>query len=156
MKARLPATAPSAEELPDAASLAALRAWYEGLPAREAVTRYLAKADGESSRGILGSIRRWLAALARRRHREDLAALFDHPASERAQRARAVARAIEVLARLPPPEPLIGDDVTRWLDPRAVRALQAQGIKTLAALTVRIPRRRRWWVAIAVLAPTEK
>lgn len=147
MKTRLSPLATTAE-LPDAASLAALRAWYEGLSAREAVARYLAKADGQSSRGVLGAIRRRLATLARRRHRGDLAVLFNHPASERIQHARAVARAIEVLATLPPPEPLIGDDVERWLDPRAARALQAQGIKTLAALTVRIPRRRRWWVAI--------
>lgn len=54
-----------------------------------------------------------------------------------------MARAIEVLSTLQPPEPLIGDDVARWLDARAARVPQAQGIKTLAALTVRIPRRRR-------------
>jgi site-specific recombinase XerD len=59
-----------------------------------------------------------------------------------------VARAIEVLANLPTPEPLIGDDIAQWLDTRAVRPLRAQGIKTLAALTVRIPRRRRWWVTV--------
>jgi len=141
------ATAP-ATGLPDAASLAALRAWYEGLPAREAVTRFLTKADGQSSRGILGTVRRRLAALARSRHREDLAEVFVQPASAGGRHARAVARAIELLSTLPPPEPLIGDDVARWLDARAVRALQAQGIKTLAALTVRIPRRRRWWVVI--------
>lgn len=135
------------EELPDAASLAALRAWYEGLTARDAVSRYLTKADGQSSRGILGAVRRRLSAVARRRHREDLAAVFEQGPSGLTQ-ARAVARAMEMLANLPPPEPLIGDDIAGWLDPRAVRALQAQGIRTLAALTVRIPRRRRWWVAI--------
>ncbi len=138
------------EGLPDAASLAALRAWYEGLSAREAVVRYLAhtKADGQSSRGMLSAIRRELILLAKRRHREDLAALFDHPVSERRGHARAVARAIELLPSLPAPEPLIGDEIAQWLEPRAVRALQAQGIRTLAALTVRIPRRRLWWVAI--------
>jgi site-specific recombinase XerD len=138
----------TATELPDAASLAALRAWYEGLAAREAVTRFMVRADGQSSRGILGAIRSQLITLARRRHREDLAALFEHPAFARTQHARTVARAIEVLATLPTPEPLIGDDVAQWLDARAARALQAQGIKTLAALTVHIPRRRRWWVNI--------
>jgi len=149
MKTRLSAPANAESELPDAASLAALRAWYEGLSAREAVTRYLSKAGGQSSRGILGAIRRQLITVAKHRHREDLAALFDDPGSGTGRRrARAVAHAIEVLATLPPPEPLVGDDVARWLDPRAVRALQAQGIKTLAALTVRIPRRRRWWVTI--------
>lgn len=136
--------------MPDAAELAALRAWYEGLSAREAVARYLAhaKADGQSSRGILGALRRQLAELARGRGREDLAALFAHPASERSARARSVLRAIEILPTLPVPEPLIGDEVDRWLEPRAASALKACGIRTLAALTVRIPRRRRWWTAV--------
>lgn len=35
-----------------------------------------------------------------------------------------------------------------WLNPRAAAALRAHGIRTLADLTVRIPRRRRWWAAI--------
>jgi site-specific recombinase XerC len=133
--------------LPDADALAALRAWYEGLPASEAVERYLSqrKADGESSRGILGRVRRQLAAIAQSRHRADLAALFAHPESERSKRARAVAKAIELLQTLATPEPSIGDDVAQWLAPRAAAALHAHGIKTLAALTVRIPRRRRWW-----------
>ncbi|MEO6277768.1 site-specific integrase [Roseateles sp.] len=136
--------------MPNAASLAALRAWYEGLSAREAVARYLghSKADGESSRGMLGAIRRQLIALARAKHRKDMAALFTHPDSERAKHARAVAHAIEVLPTLVAAEPLIGDDIAQWLAPRAVRALQAQGIKTLAALTLRIPRRRRWWTTV--------
>ena len=136
--------------MPDAAELAALRSWYEGLPAREAVGRYLAhvKADGQSSRGMLGAVRRQLADLARGLGRDDLAVLFGHPASERSARARAVLRAMEVLPTLPVPEPLIGDDIDRWLEPRAAAALKACGIRTLAALTVRIPRRRRWWVAI--------
>ena len=138
------------EGLPDAASLAALRAWYSGQSSREAVTRYLGgrKARGQSSRGILGGIRRQLIEFARQRHREDLATLLDHPATERGERARAVLRAIELLHALPVPEPLIGDDIGRWLPARIAAALQAQGIKTLAALTVRIPRRRRWWTAI--------
>jgi hypothetical protein len=63
------------------------------------------------------------------------------------------ARAIGVLPTLPVPEPLIGDDIALWLAPRAVRALQAQGMKTLAALTVRIPRGRRWWAAMPRPAP---
>lgn len=136
--------------LPDADSLAALRAWYEGLSAREAVARYLGqrKADGESSRGILGRARRQLATCARRLHREDLAALFNHPEAERTKRARAIAKAVELLSTLVAPEPLIGDDVAQWLPRRVAHSLHSQGIKTLAALTLRIPRRRRWWVAI--------
>lgn len=138
------------EGMLDADCLAALRAWYEGVSAREAVVRYLGqrKIDGDSSRGVLGRVRRQLGAHARQLHRGDLAALFNHPESERSKRARAVARAIELLPTLVAPEPMIGDDVAQWLPPRAAKALHAQGIKTLAALTVRIPRRRRWWVAI--------
>ncbi|HEX6706064.1 MAG TPA: phage integrase family protein [Albitalea sp.] len=136
--------------LPDADSLAALRAWYEGFSASDAVARYLGsrRMDGESSRGILGRVRRQLAAYARQRHREDLAAVFSHSESERSEHARAAAKAIELLPTLVVPEPLIGDDVTLWLPPRAAKALHAQGIRTLAALTLRVPRRRRWWVAI--------
>ena len=155
MKTRQSTPKPTEEDQPakgwpDAQSLAALRAWYEGLPAREAVARYLGdrKAPGESSRGILGRIRRQVIDFAMRRHRADLAALFDNPVSQRAQRAKAIGHAIELLRSAPQPVPLIGDGVGLWLTPRAVTALRAQGIKTLAALTVRIPRRRRWWAAI--------
>ena len=152
MKTRPPSQGRAAEPdgFPDAASLAALRAWYEGLPAREAVSHYLGhrKADGQSSRGILGRVQRQLAAFARRRHRQDLAELFLQPAAARHQHARAVARALELLPTLPEPQPLIGDDIDQWLPPRTVRALRAEGIKTLAALTLRIPRRRRWWSVI--------
>jgi hypothetical protein len=104
--------------------------------------------QSESSRGILGRVRRQLVACARQLYRDDLAALFGHPESERSKRARAVVKAIELLPTLAKPKPLIGDDITQWLPPRAAKALHAQGIKTLAALTVRLPRRRRWWVAI--------
>ena len=145
-----PADTRGQNDLPDAASLAALRAWYEGLSTREAVKRFLghAKADRQSSRGMLSKIRRQLQLAAKLRHRSDLAAVFDHSAAERSDRARAALHAMDLLPSLPVPEPLIGDDIARWLEPRAVHALRAQGIKTLAALTVRIPRRRRWWTGI--------
>jgi site-specific recombinase XerD len=141
--------------MPNAAELAALRAWYEGLGAKQAVVRYLGhtKADGQSSRGMLGAVRRQLMEFARQRQREDLAELFVHPDAQRASRARAVVRAIELLPSLAPPQPLIGDEVARWMEPRVVRALHAQGIKTLAALTLRIPRRKMWWVGIPGLGP---
>lgn len=136
--------------MPNAAELAALRAWYEGLGAKQAVVRYLGhnKADGQSSRGMLGAVRRQLMAFARQRQREDLAELFVHPDSQRVSRVSAVVRAIELLPSLAPPQPLIGDEVARWMEPRVVRSLHAQGIKTLAALTLRIPRRKMWWVGI--------
>ncbi|AXV79365.1 MULTISPECIES: phage integrase family protein [Ralstonia solanacearum species complex] len=135
---------------PDAAELAVLRAWHAGLSAREAVERYLdaRRAPGQSSRGLLGRIRRQLAAFARRRQREDLATLFEIAASARAQQGRAADQAIELLRALPLPEPVISDEVGLWLEARAVTALRASGIETLADLTVRVPRRRRWWAAI--------
>lgn len=135
---------------PDEASLAALRAWYEGLPARDAVARYLdgKVPAGQSSRGALGRIRRQLANFAKCRHRGDLAALLAHANAERTKRARAVAHAIDVLRSLPAPVPLVTDDIGLWLAPRAVGALHTHGIRTLADLTVRVPRRRRWWAAI--------
>lgn len=46
------------------------------------------------------------------------------------------------------------DDVERWLPARAAGAMKAHGIKTLAELTVRIPRRRRWRTAVPGLGAT--
>jgi len=153
VKSLPPASPPAAEAsngLPDAASLAALRAWLEGLPAREAVVRYLGhhKADGQSARSMLSDIRRQLAALARRLHREDLAELFLATTRPEPGKARAVARAIEQLRVIPEPAPRVTDPVERWLEARAARALQAHGLRTLADLAVRLPRARRWWSAI--------
>jgi hypothetical protein len=68
-----------------------------------------------------------------------------------AAHARAVVQAIETLRTLPPPQPLIDDRVERWLPARIAAALQAAGIDTLAALTLRVPRRRRWWTAVSGL-----
>ncbi|WP_416270441.1 phage integrase family protein (plasmid) [Burkholderia cepacia] len=136
---------------PDEGELAALRSWYAGLDARAAVARYLSdcRAVGASSRGMLGRIRRQLIAYAQARHRADLVTAFvNRPTSESAD---GVARAIETLRNLPAPAPLITDAVEVWLPPRIARALHAHGIRTLADLTVRIPRRRRWWSAIAGL-----
>ncbi|MDF7161591.1 integrase, partial [Escherichia coli] len=42
----------------------------------------------------------------------------------------------------------MSDAIDLWLPARAAMALRAHGIATLADLTVRIPRRRRWWAAI--------
>ena len=96
---RLPAPAPASAlpGFPAADELAVLRAWYEGLPVRQAVARYLPSAlgDGKSARGVLGRIRRKLVAIARAAHRDDLAALLAHPVEERAQYAKAVAQAID-------------------------------------------------------------
>ena len=136
---------------PNEAELAALRSWYAGLDARAAVARYLGdrREVGASSRGILGRIRRHLVAFAVQRHREDLAAVFaERPSKTSAEK---VADAIAVLRSLPTPTPSITDAVEVWLPSRVVAALHAHGIRTLADLTVRIPRRRRWWTAITGL-----
>jgi site-specific recombinase XerD len=141
------ATSPS---LPDTAALAALRAWHEGLSSRDAVTRYLGetRATGQSSRGVIGAIRRDIAAFARSRHRDDLAKLFTGSAHKGTAAARAMAAAIELLRSAPIPVPLIGDGIELWIDPRIAAVLRRAGIKTLADLTLRVPRRRRWWVDI--------
>lgn len=138
------------DALPDTDALAALRAWYEGLDSRAAVQRYLGerRAAGESSRGLLGRLRRQVARFARSRHRGDLAAPFEHSGARGPRRAAAVATALETLALLPVPKPQIGDEIQVWLTPRAAAALRTAGIRTLADLTVRVPRRRRWWAGI--------
>ncbi|RQU50071.1 phage integrase family protein [Burkholderia cenocepacia] len=135
---------------PGDAELAALRAWYAGLDARAAVARYLGdrKAPGGSARGVLGYIRRNLAAFATSRHRADLAKMFGERSTASAD---TVARAIEALRSLSAPAPTIADAIDQWLPARVVAALQAHGIRTLADLTVRIPRRRRWWTVISGL-----
>ena len=134
---------------PDADALAALRAWYAGLPARQVVERYLgAGQTGQSSRALLGDIRRQLAAFAIRRHRADLASLFEHSAAERTVRAKAIAKAIETLRTLPTPTPALIDDVTLWTGSRTAKALHAAGLRTLGDVAVRVLHRQRWWAQV--------
>ena len=148
---------PEIQDLPDGfptqMELAALRAWYAGLSSRQAVDVYLSgrKATGQSSRGMLGEIRHRLIDIARQRHRADIAGLLTYPVAERSSHAKAIAYAIETLRATPQPVPRITDDVSLWLSARAANALNAQGIQTLAQLSVRVPRRRRWWTVIAGL-----
>ncbi len=52
----------------------------------------------------------------------------------------------------PIPCPLIGNDVGRRLPPRVVAVLRKAGIRTLAEMTLREPRRKRWWRGIAGLS----
>ncbi|WP_322003757.1 phage integrase family protein [Paraburkholderia tropica] len=142
--------------LPDLASLAALRAWHEGLTAREAVAHYLShvRGDGQSSRSVIARIRRQLAACARLRQRDDLVALFMHPAAERVQHAAQVVAALDVLQATAIPQPHPTDTVDQWLAPRAARALAAAGIRSLAELMLFVLRRRRWWQPIPGLGAT--
>lgn len=151
LPASVPATATAPAGFPSADELAALRAWYAGMAARDAVVQYLGrhKATGQSSRGMLGAIRRQLVRFAQSRHRDDLAEVFEHDAAQRQDRERVALNALDTLRNLPPPQPFITDPVERWLPVRAANALREAGIATLADLTVRIPRRRRWWVTIS-------
>jgi site-specific recombinase XerD len=146
-KTTLTATAPA---WLDAASLAAWRAWLEGMPSRAAVEQYLAdrRRDGQSSRGVIGSVKRALMQWATARGRLDLAAAIGAGMPGRSKTVRAALSAAQTLRDAPEPTPLIGDAVERWLPVRVSQALRAAGLRTLADLTVRVPRRRRWWVAI--------
>lgn len=141
---------------PGAGALAALRAWYAGLEARQAVMRYLGheKADGQSSRAMLTGIRSQLQAYAARRRRQDLVSLLDHSAEERLARAKLVIQAIEELRHLPIPVPVLSDPISTWLPGRPAAALAAAGLKTLADLVPRMLHRRRWWAAVPGLGIT--
>lgn len=151
----MPRHLPTPGGFPDTAALAALRAWYEGASSRDAAGRYLRHqlSHGQSARSVISRVRRQLALYARNRQRPDLATLFECPASIRTRHARAATQAVELLRTLPVPAPQIGDDISCWLPDRAVRALHAASIRTLADLTVRIPRRRQWWTVIPGLGP---
>jgi len=141
---------------PSLGELAALRAWYEGVSSREAVDRYLGaqRTKGESSRGVIRRIRQQLIAFARTRHLADLVELLDHPDSNRASLSRKVFQAIDYLRDAVVPEPLVTDDIGKWFSARSCQALKAHGINTLADLTVRVPRRRMWWVDVEGLGAT--
>lgn len=136
---------------PDSSELAAFRAVAEGLDTRVAVERFAPHllGDGKSARAVIGRTRRLLQRAARRAGRDDLVELLDaartRPGTRRAAR---ISSAIEELRCATPKRPMIGDAVADWFTPRISAALHAAGIKTLAALTLRVPRRRMWWVAI--------
>jgi site-specific recombinase XerD len=151
--ARSPEPEDSLEEggFPDPSELAAFRAAAEGVETRAAVERYAPHliGDGKSARAVIGRTRRTLQQIAERAGRTDLVELLDaartRPGRRRAAR---ISSAIEELRAVRPKVPMIGDAVTDWFTPRTARAMQEAGIKTLAALTLRVPRRRRWWTAI--------
>ena len=136
--------------LPTADSLAALRAWYEGLTAREAVRRYLgnSKADGQSSRAILTAVRVQLAQTARRLHRPDLEAALlgtGEPSATGVRKVGMLNAAVDALLATPRPTPQLTDSVESWFSRRTAAALQRSKIRTLAELTLRVPRRKMWW-----------
>ncbi|WP_239143014.1 phage integrase family protein [Variovorax sp. WS11] len=140
---------------PDEASLAAFRAWLQGVPSRAAVDRYLSdrRAAGASARSVIGRVKRQLVIFATSRARANLAATLVTASPSDRELAKAAATAIETLRGIPPPQPLIGDAVDRWLPVGLLGVLHAAGIRTLADLTLRVPRRRRWWASIGGLGP---
>ncbi|RZA27999.1 MAG: integrase, partial [Proteobacteria bacterium] len=153
-----PGSAPpsSPDGFPTASELAALRAWYQGLDTREAVARYLDDSliTGSTARSVIRNIRNQLREFARLRLRPDLANLIGHKDAERTRLARSVFQAIETLRASTPAMPHISDAIERWLAPQAVEALHAYGIRTLTDLTVRIARRKMWWINIPGLGRT--
>lgn len=136
------------DPFPTSDELAAYRAWLSGLGSRAAVEQFLAdrRVAGESSRALIGRVRRQLITLARARHRDDLAALF--AAKPRSRQAKAVPAAVETLRAVKPPVPVLSDAVSRWLPPRVALPLAAAGIGTLADLVVRVRSRGGWWKAV--------
>lgn len=133
-----------------------MRGWYAGLEARKSVEHFMPgkRVDGQSSRAIISGVRMQLAEFARRRHRNDWAQLFEHPAAERLSRAKEVLAAIDALRHLPVPQPAMHDDVRQWLPGRAADALKAVGIHTLADVAPRVLRKRRWWAEVPRLGVT--
>ena len=97
---------------------------------------------------MIGRIRRQLVNLAIARGRADVADILSQVKPGSPNAAPQVGAALDTLRLTKKAAPLIGDDLGRWLPARLCKVLGAAGIKTLADLTVRVPRRRRWWVAI--------
>ncbi len=139
---------------PSADELAAFRASMEGIGSREAVERFAPKllGSGESARAVLGRIRRALQKAARDRGHPEMVDLFDSTKTRPGtRRAATIASAIEELRTSQARAPFLGDAVAEWLSPRTSEALESAGIRTLAAVAVRIARRRQWWTDISGL-----
>jgi site-specific recombinase XerD len=142
--------------MPSPAHLAALRAVHSGLDTGVAVERYLAGelSPGQSARGTLGRTRRDLVALAVRRRRTDLVSVLERAGRDPKLSAQRLQRALDDLERSRAPTPQITDSVEIWFEPRIARALHAHSIRTLADLTVRVPRLKGWWRKVEGLGAT--
>jgi hypothetical protein len=95
--------------LPGIAALAALRAWYSGMSATDAVAQYLPAEEGGTARARISGIRRQIEAHAWQCRRDDLAKTVMHPSVERVKQVKIVMRAIEQLRDLQVPLPLVTD-----------------------------------------------
>ena len=141
---------PQNPPFPSADAVAALRARLQGVAAVDVVHRYLPDRvkRGGSAREILGEVRRDLVQYASIRGREDLGRVVTESATRGAAGLKQLDHALQLLRDLPLPPPQIVDEVSRWLPTKTAQALQANGIQTLADLTVRVPRSRSWWKAV--------
>lgn len=127
----------------------ALRAWYGGLSSRSAVEQYLPdELITFTARAVISNIRKDLIAYARLCGHSDAATLLAHPESQRAKLSTKALNVIDSLRNAVLLEPEVTDDVSRWFGPRITTALHDFDVKTLSDLTVRIPRRKMWWLAI--------
>jgi site-specific recombinase XerD len=148
LEKRNAAVSPRTPDFPDAAELAAFRACLGGMDARAAVAQFLPdrRSPGQSSRSMLGAVRRRLVALARTRHRDDLAAVLQ--AAPRSRKAKQAIVAIETLRAVPPPIPKVTDPIDRWLPARIATPLSDASVATLGDLVVRLASGGNWWRAV--------
>lgn len=135
--------------------LAALRARLTGVPAAQAVERYLPQRSGagRTARGVLGDVRREVVSFARSRARADVADAIGAWQIRTLQQRTALELALEEVRYLPVTPPLLGDPLSKWLPPRLAAPLQAQGLTTLAELTLRAQGQRDWWSELTGVGP---
>lgn len=144
-----------ARQLISPAEAAAIRAVHNGLEPREAIERFAPDllGEGTTARGALGQLRARLVDAAKARRRNDLIPVLERVGRDADISPRRVQTALDALAKSPVPTPAIIDPVEHWLEPASAQLLRAQKITTLAELTVRVPRLRRWWRALIGLGP---
>ena len=145
----MPATPLTITADPTRDDVAAFRAYLDGIAPRLVVARYGAQhLDREqSAHRILSAIRRTLIAAARLRQRHDEVQLLRTASPGRLSPA-AGPRLHAFLLQLPDmtvPAPTLMDPVENWFPPRSAQSLAVAGITTLAAVALRLQRRRTWW-----------
>ena len=147
---------PANPPFPQPGEILALHARMQGVAAAEAIARYAPerRPRGGSARQALQDIRADLMRFAGVRGRVDLAQAIGESVTQGMAGLARFERAIDLLRGLPAAGPEIGDAVQRWLPARIASALQAQGIATLAELTLRVPRSSAWWRGIPGLGPS--
>lgn len=129
---------------------ALLRGWMQHLGWPLLGQLYADGADIATTRRAVAALRQRLATRAKQCDQPALAAFWS---SERQANSTWQVQADMHLRRLldlPPPLPNADDAISRWLDDKPARALQAAGMTTLAALLARRQTQGRcWWRAVA-------